>query len=160
MELHAYIPFDIFWVAWSCFSACFPVLWIHYKDTKENNFIGKKNTGLHGKCREDKDVWERPWYYQRVLFISSFWKRVKLGHSFIILCQSWQLWQWFPAVIKSQQLSILHSTLAHSASNQNPQKEGVAFDHKSFRRCMKHLCEHFSSLMSVQTHLTHRSRNM
>lgn len=34
---------------------------------------------------------EGPQYYQRVLSVSSFWKRVKVGHSFIILCQSWQL---------------------------------------------------------------------
>lgn len=65
-------------------------------------FGGGGNTRLDGKGGGDKNGWGRPWYYQTVLFISSFCGggKVKVGHSFITLSQGWQLWQWLPVVIK------------------------------------------------------------
>ena len=62
-------------------SACFPGLWIYYKDTKEKLFLfWGEDTGLAGTRREDKTGWGRPGYYHRtaVLFISRFLGEIKL----------------------------------------------------------------------------------
>lgn len=156
---HEYIPFDILWAAWSWSSACFPALWIYYKDTKENNFIwGRKNTGLDG-CEggggEDKNGWGRPRYYQSLLFISSF-----LGSRIEKRRKSESRTHLYHFVPRLAAVTVVtssyqttgnsvhpHSALAHSrrcadAANSH-RMETIAFDHMSMRRCTRYLCKHF-----------------
>lgn len=53
------------------FPSFFSVLWIHYKDTKENNFICRRKTqsctGREGRIKMS----EEGQFYQRIVFISS-----------------------------------------------------------------------------------------
>lgn len=137
-----FIPFDILWAALSWSSACFPVLWIYYKDTKGKIILFGGNTEPRGSGGADKNGWGRPWYYQAVLFISRFREKVKVGHSFIVLFQSWKLWQRLSAVIKPPEtrfgrFSPLFAHLHH------PQEEAIVSDRMSTGRGARYLWKHF-----------------